>query len=276
MRLGRFGLAFCGAALGLPAAVSAADLPVDSGVLPPPSSDWTISLGAEGRLEPSFQGANNYVFRPYPLFDVRRAGTPERFHAPRDGIGVGLIEGSNFEIGPVGVLRFPRKEKDDSALRGLGDVPWAVELGLFAEYWWVPWLRSRVEVRQGFHGHHGTTSDLMVDAVVPVSGQLTLSGGPRMTLATSSAISPYFSVDAAQSLASGLPQFEAKGGIYSVGAGAQARYRWTPEWATHAFVEYERLTGDAANSPLVVQRGSANQFTVGVGVARSFDIKQFW
>jgi outer membrane protein len=258
----------------------AADLPAGqmppSGVLPPPSTDWTISIGAEGRIEPKFQGAKSYVLVPVPLFDVRRADAPERFHAPRDGIGIGLFDGGNLLIGPVGQLKFPRRERDDTALRGLGDVPWAVELGVFLEYWWVPWLRARAELRQGFNGHHGQVADLMVDAVVPVTGQLTLSGGPRMTLETSRALSPYFSVDAAQAAASGLPVFDAKSGIYSVGAGAQARYKWTPTWATHAFVEYERLTQDAAHSPLVVERGSVNQVTVGAGASWSFNFKQFW
>jgi outer membrane protein len=41
-------------------------------------------------------------------------------------------------------------------------------------------------------------------------------------------------------------------------------------------VEYDRLTDGAADSPLVTQRGSPNQLTIGFGVTRSFDIKQPW
>jgi len=161
-------------------------------------------------------------------------------------------------------------------LQGLGNVPWAIELGVFAEYWMVPWLRTRVEVRQGFNGHHGIVSDIFVDAVVPVGTQWTFSGGPRVTLASTAATSPYFGINAAQSAASGLPLFDAKGGVRSVGAGTQARYSWTPQFATHAFVEYERLNGDAASSPLVEQRGTPNQFTFGIGATHSFDIKSPW
>ncbi len=233
-------------------------------------------MGAEGRLEPMFQGSTREVFRPYPIFDVRRAGTPERFHAPRDGLGISLLEWGSFQAGPVGQLRRARKESDDSALRGLGDLRAAIELGAFAEYWWAPWLRTRGEVRQGFGGHHGVIGDLFLDAVVPVTPQLVLSGGPRATFATTQATRPYFSIDMVQSAASGLPGFDARGGLRSIGAGTQARYHWTPEWATHAFVEYERLTGDAANSPLVAQRGSVDQVTIGAGVSYSFDIKRFW
>jgi MipA family protein len=263
------------AALWIPAVASAAELD-SSGLLPPPSYDWTITVGAEGRVEPLFQGSKKYVLQPYPLFDFRRYGKPEQFHGPRDGIDFTLFEGRNFQIGPVGQFRSTRRESDDAALRGLGDVPWAVEAGIFVQYWWVPWLRARAEVRQGFHGHHGIVSDVMLDVVAPVGKQLTLSGGPRLTFADSRATRPYFSITAAQSARSGLPAFNARGGVQSVGAGFQARYVWNPQWATHAFVEFERLTNDAANSPLVVQRGSKNQLTIGFGVTRSFDIKQFW
>ena len=94
--------------------------------------------------------------------------------------------------------------------------------------------------------------------------------------ASTAATTPYFGINAGQSAASGLPLFDAKGGVRSVGAGTQARYFWTPQFATHAFVEYERLTGDAASSPLVEQRGTPNQLTFGIGATRSFDIKSPW
>jgi outer membrane protein len=275
MRGWHAGIAGSLAALWIPVAAVAADMPL-AVKAPPPAYDWTITLGAEGRVEPIFQGSKRYELHPYPLFDLRRYGTPERFHGPRDGIGVGLIEGSNFLIGPVGQLKMERRERDDNVLFGLGDVPWAVELGAFAEYWWVPWLRTRAEVRQGVSGHHGVVADLFADAVVPVNPQLTLSGGPRITFATAAANRPYFSINALQSAASGLPTFDAEGGVRSVGAGAQARYFWTPKFATHTFLEYERLTDDAANSPLVTQRGSPNQFIIGLGATHSFDFKQPW
>jgi outer membrane protein len=265
------------AALWIPIAAAAADMEPIVKALRPPAYDWTITVGLEGRVEPIFQGSRDFALRPYPLFDIRRFGTPERFHGPRDGFGVGLFEGSNFQIGAVGQYRIARRESDDpAALHGLGNVPWALEVGAFAEYWWVPWLRTRAEVRQGFNGHHGVVADVFMDAVVPVNPQLTMSGGPRVTFATTAATRPYFSINEVQSAASGLPVFAAEGGVRSVGAGAQARYFWTPQWATHAFVEYERLSDDAASSPLVTERGSANQWTFGLGATHSFDIKQPW
>lgn len=241
-----------------------------------PSSDWTVTLGVEGRVLPEFEGAANSILRPVPIFRVRKAGTEEKFRAPRDGASIGLLNAGRFTLGPTLKVRLPRKESASGDLRGLGDVDWAVEAGVFAEFWPADWLRTRVELRQGFGGHHGLVSDLTADVVMPVAPRLTLSGGPRLTLTSAAATTPYFSVTAAQSAASGLSVYDAGGGLRSYGAGAQARYAWTPRWASHVFVEYERLAGDAANSPLVAQRGARDQIQVGIGTTYSFDVPGLW
>jgi outer membrane protein len=41
----------------------------------------------------------------------------------------------------------------------------------------------------------------------------------------------------------------------------------------HSYIEYDRLLGDAAKSPIVTARGSANQTTVGIGASYSFDVR---
>jgi outer membrane protein len=254
-----------------PMAALAAD-PGSPGMVPPAPPGWTITIGIEGRYLPSFDGSDRYVVQPYPIFSIRRAGTHARFKAPRDGFGIALVEVGSFRAGPVGNIRRGRDEDDDADLRGLGNIDWAFEVGGFAEYWWHPLLRTRAEVRQGFGGHHGVIADITADIAYPLSPNWLLSGGPRVTLASAAANDPYFSITPIQSLASGLPVYSAGGGVRSYGAGVQLRYRWSPQWAAHTYVEYERLAGDAGDSPLVTLRGSRDQVTVGVGVAYSFDI----
>ena len=75
-----------------------------------------------------------------------------------------------------------------------------------------------------------------------------------------------------ESAASGLPIYNAGGGIRSVGAGTQLIKQWNTQWATHVFVEYDRLVGDAGDSPIATIRGTPDQFTFGAGFAYSFDI----
>ena len=73
-----------------------------------------------------------------------------------------------------------------------------------------------------------------------------------------------------------LPAYSASGGLNSYGAGTQVLYRFNQQWEGRTFVEYERLTGSAADSPLVTQRGSANQLTYGLGASYSFDMHPWW
>jgi outer membrane protein len=237
--------------------------------------DWTVTIGVEGRVMPSYVGSNSYDLRPIPLIDIRRADFPRRFQSTRDGASISLFESGSFRAGLTGKVVFPRDQDDDRDLRGLGDVDWAFEGGVFAEYWPTTWLRTRADIRQGFGGHHGIVSDISADLVFPVAPKLTLSGGPRLSLATDKALNPYFGVTPVQSLNSGLPVYDAGGGVKSYGFGALARYELSPRWATHMFVEYERLTGSVADSPLVSLRGSPNQIQIGAGLTYSFDVSLF-
>jgi len=275
-----------------PGVAGAADLPpaepppaAPAVYMPPAPPDWTVTLGAEVRAIPAWPGAPDTKFgiTGLPLFSIRKAGTPPEFFGARDSFSFNLIDLGIFKMGPAARLLWERKASDYAALNGLGNVNYAVQLGGFAEFWAVPWLRLRTEVRQGLGGETGVTGDAFLDAVIPF-GQFRWSGGPRVTLQSAAAVSPYFSITTAQAIAAnalqpGLPPltpYSAGGGLYSYGAGTQLEYFFSPQWAAHVLFEYERLTGDAANSPLVTQRGSPDQYTVGLGATYSFDMHPLW
>jgi outer membrane protein len=241
--------------------------------LPPISGDWTVKVGVGGEYRPNFEGANRSMVSPVPIFSIRRAGKADQFRAPLDSAGISFLDMAGFRVGPAFKYVAARNAADFAELRGLGDVNAAFEVGGFLEYFPVDWLRGRVEVLQGFGGHHGVVANFSSDLIVPVAPQWTLSGGPRFTLQSTAATAPYFGINLAQAMASGLPQFNARGGAHSAGAGAQLRYQYNPQWEVHTYVEYQRLLGDAAASPLVQQRGSPNQMTVGVGASYSFNVR---
>lgn len=247
--------------------------PFELPMVPSVSGNWTVMVGVGGEYKPDFEGAKRSMFSPVPIFAIRRAGTTEQFRGPRDSASIALIDFDDLRAGPAAKFVSSRKASSYSELNGLGDVGTTVELGGFVEYYPVDWFRTRGELHQGIGGHHGFVAELSADFIVPVIQRLTLSAGPRFTWESTKAIAPYFGIDAAQALATGLPAFDAKGGAHSYGAGAQVSYRINPQWEVHAYVEYERLLGDAANSPLVTLRGSPNQTTVGIGASYSFDFK---
>jgi len=241
--------------------------------LPSPSGTWTITAGVGGEYAPDFEGARRSMLSPVPIFAIHRAGAADQFHGPRDNPSIALLDFGDLRAGPVAKLVSARKANSFTELNGLGDVKTAYQIGGFVEYFPIDWLRTRVELRQGFGGENGVTADVSADVIVPLIERLTLSAGPRFTWESTGATAPYFGITAVQALASGLPAFAARGGAHSVGAGTQVSYRVTPQWEVHSYVEYQRLLGDAAASPLVRLRGSRDQTTVGVGASYSFDFK---
>jgi outer membrane protein len=239
----------------------------------PAESAWVVSIGGDGRLQPRYTGSNAWSVAPVPYFDMARPGSPEKFHSPRDGVGFPIYDNNAIAVGPVASWIWTRNQSLSSSLNGLGDVDFTFMAGGFADLWVVPWLRTRLEVMQSFGGATGVVANLAMDAVLPVTPALTWSGGPRARYVTSGLESPYFSITQAQSINSGLPVYNAGSGFQAVGAGTQLKYRFNPTWATYGFLEYDRLVGPTANSPIVTgPGGNANQWTLGLGVIYSFTV----
>ena len=247
--------------------------PFELPLVPTLSGTWTATIGAEGAYKPDFEGARTSMLSPVPIASIRRAGSPDAFRSPRDSASIALIDFGDLRAGPAGKFVPARNQASNAALRGLGDVNAAFELGGFIEFFPVDWFRLRNETRAGLGGHGGVVSDFSADFIVPVTRALTISAGPRFTFESAAATAPYFSINQAQAMASGLAAFNARGGAHAAGVGAQVRYRINPQWEVHSYVEYDRLLGDAAKSPLVTTRGSVNQTTVGIGASYSFDFK---
>ena len=295
MRIWRASAWWAAACIGMgvtltPAIALAADLPALTSAAAaapaayvPAEPDWVVTIGGELRIGPKWAGASDGTFRITggPLFSIRKVGTPPEYFGPRDGFGFTILDLGQIKIGPAVQIAWPRYESSDTALNGLGNVNFAVQAGAFAEYWPAQWLRLRGETWQGFGGEKGVTGDLFLDAIVP-AGQFRFSAGPRVTAQSTAAVSPYFSITPTQSNDStvagllALPVYHAGGGLYSYGAGGQAEYFFNPQWAAHGFVEYQRLTGSAADSPLVIQRGSPNQLTFGLGATYAFVTHPWW
>jgi len=277
-----------------PGIAAAADLPVAPAAPPPtapviytpPVPDWTVTIGGEFRVIPAWPGAPlpPLGYTGVPLFSIRKAGTPPQFFGARDSFGFSIVDLGMFRIGPAVKLVWERDSTSYAQLNGLPHVNYAIQAGGFVEFWPVPWLRLRTEVRQGFWGENGLTGDAFLDAVVPL-GQFRWSAGPRVTLQSAAAINPYFGFTAAEAAAANmtfgqpplpLTGYSANGGLYSYGAGTKLEYFLDPQWEVHGLFEYERLTGSAADSPLVTLRGSPNQYTFGIGATYSFNMQPLW
>lgn len=255
-----------------PLASSAADL--DRALTDPtPAKGWIVTLGGSLQLGPRYDGANSAGLSFMPSLSWRKADEPEGFSAPDDGLDFALYETDRFSVGVVGSYRSGRYSSSSPRLFGLRDVPWAIEAGAFAEFWPIAdKLRTRIEVRQGFYGHHGVVADVFVDWVEHI-GKFTLAIGPRLSLGDASFMRRNFGVLPEEAALNGfLAAYRPGGGVKSAGLAGSAEYAWSPSWSTTLFARYDRMLDEAARSPLVSTIGQRNQFTIGVGASYSFQI----
>lgn len=247
----------------------AADLFFDPA--PVSTGGWIVTIKGNLKAGPSYPGADDIGFLAFPSLSLRRAGTPQRFSAPDDGVSFSFMDDSAFRIGVVGRFQGGRYLSDDRRLFGLNKVDWAVEPGLFIEYWPVAFLRARAELRRGFGGHEGFVADLGLDWVQRF-GAVTASIGPRLALGDGEFTRTYFGVTPLEAVLNGrVTPYRPSGGVTSVGATAALSYDWSEAWSATAHVSYKRLVGDAANSPIVKRFGSENQFGFGLSLSYSFD-----
>ena len=80
----------------------------------------------------------------------------------------------------------------------------------------------------------------------------------------------FFSISSKQSANSGKPTYDADAGIKNVTLSLSAGYDITDNWVIGAIIRYDRLVGDAEDSPIVDDGGSRDQFTGGVSIAYQF------
>jgi outer membrane protein len=226
-----------------------------------------LEIGGSASRRPAYEGAKDYKVYPAPLFALHYLWLP----------GLGEVKDGRpkegFSVSPS--LRFIAKRNSDdyAALRGLNDVDASYELGGRFAYtfgMFRPW----VAVRYGFGGYEGTVGEAGFDVVVRPSAETEVTFGPRASFASRDYMQTYFGVTAPEAARSGMSAYSPSAGLKGAGAEVIGRYQFTPQWAVIGSVAFERLLGDAADSP-IAKAGDENQFTAKLGLSYRFGLKLF-
>ncbi len=240
-----------------------------------PSKDWifgangddiVLEIGIGADVLPAYEGADEYEIGPWPIIAPRFVRIPGL-----RTFGGGADEG--FGIRPS--FRFVRERdaSEYSDLTGLSDVDWAFEVGGTIAYR-QGMLNGFATIRRGFGGHEGIVAEIGLDGVLDPAPDLELSVGPRVYLASDDYMDTYFGVTAAESTTSGYPMFDPDDWLKGAGIEAEGRYALTRHWAIRGEAGYERLLGDAADSP-ITGAGSRNQFHAALGLSYTFGLDLF-
>lgn len=224
---------------------------------------------------PDYFGSNDYFVGGLPF---GRVSWEERYvNVLGNYVTVNLLNDPNWRFGPAGLYRFGRSDVDDPVVNQLPDISDTIDLGAFVAYEvvneWEPRDRFRigVDVLQDVGGEHeGFVVSGTVSQWFPVFDYAALGIAIGTTYASSDYANTFFSVSEQSALATGLPKFTAGSGLRDARIGAVFVQPISESWMVGAGALYSHLIGDAANSPIVADRGSPNQFIFGIGAAYSW------
>jgi outer membrane protein len=184
---------------------------------------------------------------------------------------------TGFQWGPAVALRLGRKHVDDPVVSQIHEVDTTVEGGGYVGYEYehagsFPYrLRGSVTVLTNAGAvYTGARVSVNGSAWAPVSPRVFLGAGLGAGWVSQGFNQTYYGVTAEDAGRSGLPAFSPSGGLEQITSWGAAIYQFNRNWFGGAMIYYQRLTGSAADSPIVTQRGTRNQITYGVGVAYAF------
>lgn len=228
-----------------------------------------IRLGAGLSFSPDYEGANSYDINPKPMISLRYR---DLIQIDNNNIRInlfgddGLFDSKTFTAGPLLKIASGRDESDNKDLTGLGDVGRSIELGIFISAYLFEDLRARIRLQHDISssGHSGTKLIGDIRYLFTESEDLIITGTINAVVAGDKYMDAFFSITDLQSQRSGLPRFDAGSGLKSISAALAGNYSISRHWAMVANAGYGRLFGDAKSSPLVRQRGTANQFSGGL------------
>ena len=230
--------------------------------------------GIGAGVVPDYVGSDDYTFAAAPAF-YYKFGNSNRYVDWWGIFGaVNLIDSQTWSAGPTLQFRPGRKDVDDAVVSRMSEIDNSWDAGLYAGYQYintqgVPWM-ARVSVGAQWNlnnEYDGTYWWASSQFFFPLSEVLFVGLGGGIGGGGSSFNQTYFGVSPANAAASGLPVYSPGGGLSNVYVWPALMWRFHPNWIGAVGGMYSRVTGDAGDSPVVRDRGDANQWIGGVGIA---------
>ncbi len=216
-----------------------------------PVPDWRVVLGLGAMVAPDYPGAKRYMPEPAGIVDVRYKDIA--FASIAEGIGVNLLHGKGYRAGIAVSYDFGRYRWEDPRLDHLPNIGPAAEPKIFAQYFLKPVVLA-ADLRKGIGGHNGVIGDLGAYVPLPITKTAFLFIGPTLGMANGTYMNAYFGIDPTHVRQPGLPTFAPRGGFYDTGIGATGVYMFGNHWLLSLDAAYQRLLGDAVESPLTETR----------------------
>jgi len=228
-----------------------------------------VAAGLGVAAVPDYEGSDDYDILPFPMLIARWEN-----HRSIKLLGAraqaNLIPSATWKGGVVIEFIRERDDVDDSRVKRMADVDASLMTGGFLGYTYKDWNVSIEAMLDVADGNDGSIIRLNGGYNISVNDEWHVSLGAFTTWADDDYMEAYFEVDARDSARSGLKQFSADSGFKDIGGIVSISYSQWERWNVMGMVKYARLLGDAEDSPVTDDRGSANQTTLGLLVSYKF------
>jgi len=234
---------------------------------------WSFNLGAGAMYRPDYEGSDDYEVRGLPIIGVNYRDIvvlrgPSLMIDVIQMTGTGLAE--NLSFGPLVKFDSGREADDNPILRNLGDIEDGALAGVFVGYELGPVDFQLTVAQDATSRHEGLIAEIQAGYGFMLAQRLRAQLEISSTWSNEDYTQAYFGITADQAHASGLRQFTAESGVKDAGASVSLHYLMSERWSVSGRFAYRRLLGDAADSPLVEDEGSANQASAALFVSYQF------
>ncbi len=247
----------------------------------------TIGIGAG--LVPSYSGSDDYRVFPLPLIVGRVGGVGISPNGP--GFNLDLLSQppargpakTSVSFGPSFRFRNDRADQiQDDIVELAGELDTAIEVGVNGGVSFPGVFNPRdrlgvsAQVRWDIlDAHEGMLFEPGVSYFTPIGRATSLQLSANASFVDDNFADFYYSITPEQSAATGLPEFQADGGLNSLGLLGIMTFDLDGNalnggFSIYTIAGYSRLVGDAADTPFTSERGSANQLIGGFGVGYTF------
>lgn len=240
----------------------------------------TVAVGVG--TTPDYEGSDDYRWIPAAAVRGKVSGfsfTTRNTYLYFDAIRHRGASKLDFNLGPILGVRLNRTGHiDDPVVKLLSHRKAAIEAGAFVGVSLhdvidpYDTLAFRLDVLHDVgSAHKSTTFSPNLEFSTPVSRTTYVSANVGAEFVSNKFADYYFSISPSDSLRSGLPVFDAGGGMKNWKAGLLVNQSITGDLlgglSVFGTAQYSRLVGDFKRSPIVSERGSANQWLAAAGIA---------
>jgi MipA family protein len=267
--------------LGNAVAVALTTVAIPVSALAQGASSTTDDFGLSGSIGggvatmPEYVGAKKMRATPIPeltlQYKTRSLGT---FDIGSRGIRWAPVANEQYTLGVLVAVGEGRDEKGSGLrrnkviprLKGLGKISVAPETGVFGTVKLAGFGIDATVLKGEKKGHNGIHADISIGYPFMV-GDVGMTIGGVLKCADDKYMQAFFGVTPKQALNSKYRAFNAEAGMFSYGLSAAAQYPLTKAVVLRGFAGVDRLTGDAAKSPITEKK---LQPTAGLVIAYNF------